>query len=380
MNILFLTPCVSIRAGGLFSSVRNLALQLAKSNNVSVYALQDSLKKYDFEQWYPIEPILFKTCPNLFKYGFSLPMLKAIYRSSADIIHVHGIRMWPSTAGRIASGRLAVPYVISPRGQLDPWIMSQNRVKKRIMHNLFENRNLRSASCIHATSEMEKRYIELLKLNNYVITVPNGVNSEECNGIGSQLARSKWGIIKERKVVLYLSNIHPKKGLEDLCAVWSGLSTKYREWLLIVAGDGSPSYVNNIQRLYESNLPRNSFIFLGDVRGSLKWSLYSCCDVFVLPTYSENFGNVIAEAMSVGKPVITTKGAPWSCLPEINAGWCTDVGVDGLSSALDAAIVLDDEVRRKMGERGRQYVKERLSWQQVADEMLACYEQLLTQV
>ena len=379
MKILFVTSCASLNAGGLFTSVRKLAINLKKQNaNIEVFAIADERGQNDMPQWLPVEPTLFKHDIWLGGYRFSKEMYFEILKSQADIVHVHGIRTWPSTAARVACSRSSTPLVISPRGQLDPWVMHQNRVIKIIMHSLFENRNLKGANEIHVTCEMEKKHVSSLNLNDRMFVVPNGVELGTTDKMRlPQEASNKLLPLKDRRMLLFLSNIHPKKGLDMLCAAWADLAKHFLDWILVIAGSGDSNYVQEVKANFETNLPKHSFLFMGDVRGDLKQYLYENCDVFVLPTYNESFGNVVAEAMAAKKPVITTKGAPWKCLSDINAGWWVNPQVDSIREAIESALTVSDGERSRMGERGKDYVLANFLWPQVASEMLANYERIV---
>ena len=374
MKIIFVTPYVSQTAGGLFSSVRLLAQKLRVKHEVEVFALEDDRGKVDFPEWQPIVPRLYKIFPKTFGYGFSVPLLRALARAQPDVIHVHGIRMWPVTAARIVARKKKIPFVISPRGQLNEWPMVRNRIKKKLMHLLFENTNIRSTAFIHATCELEMQYIRDLGFLNPIEIIPNGVSCSDFDTFDSAFVFSKWSMLKNKKVLLFLSNIHPRKGLDLLATAWESLRKKHLDWVLAIAGTGEPQYYEKVKKIYSDGTNDNQVVFLGDVRGNEKIALYRLCELFILPTHSENFGNVIAEAMAACKPVITTKGTPWSCLADVKSGWWIDYDTQAIQQALNTAMCLSNEERIEMGKRGRQYVETHLSWDVLADNLVSMYE------
>ena len=374
MKIIFVTPHVSQKAGGLFTSVRLLAQKLSVKHEVEVFALEDNRGTVDFSAWQPIVPRQFKVFPKVLGYGFSIPLLRALIKTRPDVIHVHGIRMWPATAARIVARKKKIPFVISPRGQLIGWMMARNRTKKKLMHFLFENSNIQSATFIHATSEIEAQNIRSLGFPNSIEVIPNGVFCSDFDIFDSASVFSKYPILAHKKVLLFLSNIYPGKGLELLATAWENLRKRHLDWMLVIAGAGEPLYYEKIKKLYYNGVNNRQVIFWGDVRGNEKVALYRLSELFILPTYSENFGNVIAEAMAASKPVITTKGAPWPCIVEIKSGWRTDVDAEAIQQALDVAMYLSDEERIEMGKRGREYVEKHLSWDVLADDLVRMYE------
>lgn len=147
-------------------------------------------------------------------------------------------------------------------------------------------------------------------------------------------------------------------------------------WEIVIAGpdeDGHRAEVEAHARRHGVDTIR----WVGEVDDDAKWDLYRSADLFVLPTFSENFGIVVAEALAVGVPALTTTGAPWSVLNERSCGWWIDIGVEPLVAALREATTLGDDERAAMGARGRDYVAADLSWEHVATEMLAAYRWLL---
>ena len=175
--------------------------------------------------------------------------------------------------------------------------------------------------------------------------------------------------------LLFLSRLHPKKGLDNLLAAWERI--KPHHWQLIIAGSGEEDYVKAIRLQIETLGLGKTVKLVGAIEGEAKWNLYSSSDLFVLPTFSENFGIVVAEALGSGLPVITTKAAPWSDLVTHQCGWWIDVGVEPLTEALKQAMSLSPQERQLMGQRGRQLIEQNYTWQQTATKLMDVYEAIL---
>ena len=144
-----------------------------------------------------------------------------------------------------------------------------------------------------------------------------------------------------------------------------------------VNGDFEREYEKKVKaRVKELGL-EGQFIFTGALDDEKKWKAYARADLFVLPTYSENFGIVVAEALWAGVPVITTKGTPWKELVERKCGWWIDTGVERLVKVLPEAIALSDVERREMGARGSKLVEEKYTWDAVVKVMVKGYERLV---
>ena len=288
-----------------------------------------------------------------------------------DIVHIHGV--WDPRLHHVAKmcQVAKVPYVIAPRGMLEPWSLKQKWLKKRIARFLYQDRDLRGAAALHATAESEAEQFRKLGFKNYCIVSPNGVNlpegKEERVGGGGQ------------RRALFVSRMHQKKGVLELVESWSRVRPEgwYCELVYTMNGDEEKSYESKVKKRVKELGLQEQFIFTGSLSDVEKWAAYARADLFVLPTYSENFGIVVAEALWAGVPVITTKGTPWQELATHNCGWWIDIGVESLVEALKEAMSLSDEERAAMGARGRKLVEEKYTWKAVVNAMVKGYEEIL---
>ena len=162
------------------------------------------------------------------------------------------------------------------------------------------------------------------------------------------------------------------KGLLDLVEAWSQL--KPTGWRVVIAGRDEAGHESEVKTQIRKRKLEASFEFAGPVDGAAKWELYRSADVFVLPSHSENFGIVVAEALACGVPVITTRGAPWQELLTHRCGWWVPIGLQPLAEALRVATALSSDKRRAMGERGRALVCQKYSWAAIARQMREVYE------
>lgn len=177
---------------------------------------------------------------------------------------------------------------------------------------------------------------------------------------------------------MFLSRIHPKKGIEMLIEAWLRLDPRIKTgWQIEIAGNGDPIYIETLQRTIDEKGLRKEIQIIGPQFGEDKLATYQCADLFVLPTYSENFGIVVAEALACGIPVITTKGTPWEALNTRNAGWWIDIGAEPLVKALKQAMKLSEQELQQMGQNGRKLVEENYSIESVASKMVRLYDWIL---
>jgi len=256
---------------------------------------------------------------------------------------------------------------------LEPWSLLQGKFKKQLALKLYQYTDLAKAACIHATSPMEAESIRNLGFKNPIAVIPNGIDISEFS-LKPQIAK------KEKQTLLFLSRIHPKKGIELLVEAWQQLDKTLRQnWQVEIAGNGDERYIALLQKLIDVKGLTNQIKIIGPQFGEAKLAAYHRADLFVLPTHSENFGVVIAEALASGIPVITTKGTPWEELNTCNAGWWIDIGVQPLVEALQEALQLPEEQRIQMGLNGRKLVEEKYSIEAVAQQMVELYKWILNQ-
>jgi glycosyltransferase involved in cell wall biosynthesis len=225
---------------------------------------------------------------------------------------------------------------------------------------------LRSVCLFHATAESEYLDIRRVGFRQPVAIIPNGID------IPTLLPRSP----SESRKLLFLGRIHPNKGLDMLLPAWKIVENRFKDWRLIVIGPDEGGYLSQMQRLaYDLSIERIEFG--GPSFGSGKWQAYMDSDLFILPSYSENFGMTVAEALASSIPAIVAKGAPWSGLETNGAGWWIDIGVDPLVACLEEAMTQPRERLYSMGSRGREWMQSEFSWVGVASRMQDTYRWIL---
>lgn len=314
----------------------------------------------------------FRNFPLVRRLGLSralIPGLEALARDAA-VIHNHGLWMMPNVASGIVSSRERLPLVISPHGMLGPGALQFSRWKKRLFWYLFQRSAAAGCACWHATSEKELEDIRSFGLKAPVAVIPNGI--DDMLPAGSPLPDRDT----EARTLLFLGRLHPKKGVDSLLRVWSGLSTEFPDWRLEIAGPLNNSYAAAYENLVrEAAIPRVKFT--GGIFGQKKLEAYQKAELFVLPTVDENFGMTVAEALVCGTPVVCSRGAPWPELETRGCGWWPEVGDSSLEYALRDAMHMSVDKLSKMGQRGRSWMLRDYRWNSISDRMLSVYSWLL---
>ena len=408
-----LTGSVSRNAGGLYESVRRLVQSLAATGmEVRVFGIEDEHTAADIGAWSPVPVQAFRIVGPR-QFGFSPRFVRALEEFSPDLLHTHGLWLYPSIATKHYRRR-RVPRIISAHGMLDPWAVRNSRWKKVIAHFLYEGAHLRDASCLRALCESEARSIRQFGLKNPIAIIPNGIDLPDLTGagmskpeilkLGGQHAAGRPGPWRGRvepgqKVLLFLGRIHPKKGLVNLMKAWAEIQNSKSKnqdsagWVLAIAGWDQDGHEAELKRLCaglqipftdvrdqppsSTPHPPASVIFLGPQFNEAKAACYAHCDGFILPSFSEGVPMVVLEAWAYGKPVLMT--------PECNlpAGFARgaairiEPGVDSIVQGLREFFQASADQRRILGENGLRLTREQFAWPVLGREMADLYQWLL---
>ncbi len=282
-----------------------------------------------------------------------------------DILHSHGLWQMPNVYPGRVSAASGVPLVVSPHGMLSPWAMQRGSRLKRLFWPLLQLPSFAAAACFHATSLSEYEDIRRAGFRQPVALVPIGIDVPELPPRRPASPRT----------LLFLGRIHPKKGLDMLLPAWQRVEARFPQWRLLVVGPDEGGYLAVVQRL-AATLQLQRVEFRSALYGPQKWEAYRQADLFVLPTYSENFGLAIAEALAAGTPAIVTRGAPWPELAARGAGWWIDVGTEALRTCLETALACPVAELGAMGNRGRHWMEAEFTWTPVGQRMLQTYQWL----
>ncbi len=428
MKTVSLVASLSRKAGGLFESVRRLHQCLAEipTVNVSILGLEDEFSAADRPAWEPLHVESLRIIGPA-QFGYSPGLGKKLTNFDADVVHVHGVWMYPSVAALNWHRNTLRPYLISAHGMLDPWAIRNSAWKKRLAKLLYEEEHLRNSACLRALCQSEADSIRTLGLRNPICIIPNGIDlpvvglrDDRATGPQDHPVSGQWSVVsglkaEGRRVLLYLGRLHPKKGLVNLIEAWAQIQRsevrgqRSEGWLLAIAGWDQGGHEAELKRLCgELGVPfadvrdRNSEIkgqvsnvgnhgpnmtsdvrrltsvlFLGPQFGEAKADCYANCDAFILPSFSEGLPMVVLEAWAYGKPVLMT---PQCNLPEgfaSNAAIHIEPTVESISEGLRSLLRAPASTLDSLGKNGRALVATRFTWPKIATEMKSVYDWVL---
>lgn len=295
-----------------------------------------------------------------------------------DIVHVHGLYRFPQTYAAWKARVQSVPYVITPHGALDPYLYARStkgsiRVK-RLYERWFDLRNLNAAGAIHYTAEEERERASFLNLRASSIVIPNGLDWTRYRELPTRGAlRARWGL-EDAPLVLFLGRLHFKKGLDLLISAFDALGKRAPGVQLVIAGPENDDYGQKVRGWVRERGLDAVVHFVGSLEGQDVVQAYVDADVFVLPSYTENFGMSVAEAMACELPVVISDQVNIHAeVASAGAGLVTRCDADDVALALES-LLNDADRRNAMGAAGRRLVQERYTWPAIVEALTREYE------
>lgn len=363
MRILHFIPSIDRTSGGVGAYMQLLAKELGK---LCVLTIATAASEHPL----PIENARVVTLPTRLSQYRALKKWwrKLLEEVRPDVVHVNCCWMPQSAWTQKWAQQAGYKVVLSPHGMLEPWIMARHYWTRKVPALwLYQKQAVVKADRLHATAESEKQNLLKLGYNNRITVIANGIDVEQID------IKAGW---ERKKQILFLSRIHVKKGIEFLLEAVAALKDRLEGYTIRIVGEGEAEYIGQLrQKVFQLGI-QDMVDFCGGVYGDRKWELFREADLFVLPTYSENFGIVVAEALACGTPVITTTGTPWEELNTWHCGWWTEIGTAPTLNALNAFLDLSEEDLEQMGRNGRRLVEAQYSSKKVAEEMVRMYEGL----
>ncbi len=288
-----------------------------------------------------------------------------------DIIHQHGIWTSISLYSQKIRRQLNIKSVIQPHGYLDPYRMEISKYKKKLMYLFFEKNNIIHSDVIIACSEPEALYFKKIFYNKDVAIIPNGIPLDFVNSLNTDTLNLR---LKTKHRLLFISQIIPLKGLDRLFKVIANIGIdKFSNYEFIISGYGDNRYIISLIHLVNNLKINNLVSFIDPQYAKNKIDLFDSADFFIFPSYNENYGIVVAEALARKIPVLATKGTPWEELNTHNCGFWVDNNNEGIKSGLLKILHTSEQDRIIMGERGKELIKTKYLWDYSAKKTIELY-------
>lgn len=301
---------------------------------------------------------------------------------SFDIVHCHGIYRFPQIAAGYFARRAGVPYIVRPHGSLDPFVYNQKERKmfKRLFERLFMYKYLNGAAALHFTDREEHERVKFLGLTSPPVIIPNGIDTgiyarDDLKGC----FREEYGL-ENRPIILHLGRLSKQKGLDLLVPAFARLRCEQPDAVLVLAGPDNDGFKASLDRWIAAAGIGDSVRFTGMLRGDAKLAALIDADVFVAPSYFENFGTTVVEAMAAGTPVIVSDQVYiWRDIVEPGGGSVTPCDAEALAAAL-IDLLADDERRARMAERSVDIARTRFDWDTVIPRLEETYRGLARKI
>lgn len=314
---------------------------------------------------------------HYYKYSSALAAALRTNIAKFDVVDINSLYQFPSTAAAHYCRKYGVPYLVRPHGSLDPYLYRRHSLRKRFYEVLIERRNVAAAAAVHFTSAEEMRLAKSSGLRFRGTVVPLGIELEARAVGADKEADLIWPEITGKKIVLFLSRVNFKKGLDILARAFGAIYRTRQDAHLVIAGPDSDGYATRVRGWLAAEGALEAATFTGMVLGERKAALLRRADLLVLPSYTENFGIAVVEAMAAGLPVVISNRVNiWREIAAARAGLV--VSPNALEVAQAMLTLLDNpSLAKEMGERGRCLAHEEFSWQVAGDELISIYRDVV---
>lgn len=386
MKILHIMANLAPRYGGPSQAIVGMTESLSNlSHEVTIFTTnQDGDGVLDVSTTEPIQrngvTIRYFSIQTPRFFGTSFPMLRELKREirKFDIVHIHSLYLFHGAVAAYYCRKYNIPYIVRPHGTLDPFLYKRHRGRKAILEFLFENKNLNHAAALHYTTEEEWELAKEFINNPNGFVVPNGINLENYYSPKSlDEFYDKYPEIKGKKVVLFFSRLNFKKGLDLLIDSFTQVAKQKEDVHLMIVGPDNEGYGAQVKEWIKENNIDNRVTFTGMLTGEEKLQALSVAEMFVLPSYSENFGISVIEAMIMGLPVIiSNKVNIYRELLKCDAGEVVNCNSEELTRSI-LKLLDDTTYAQRLASNGEKMVKEYYQWSEVGKSLEKNYKSIV---
>lgn len=387
MKILHVIPSISPTKGGptqevlgMVSSLRSAGVEAEivttdddGSERLNV-PLNQRVNYSDVPVWF-----LPRFNPPLKEFLFSADLTDWLYQHAGEyhLFHNHYLFCYAPTCAAAIARQRKIPYIISTNGQLAATALAQNRLKKQIYSLLFERRNLSKAAAIHCTSAVEIHDLHNFGIETPGFVLPIGINEQPLLTSAKEKLHEIYQIPAQTPVILFLGRLNSYKRPDLLIQSLSQVATAKLPFHLILAGSGETGYIHKLKHLIDSENLASQISFVGFVSGDEKNLLLQGSDLCVTPSFSENFGIAIVEAMGAGLPVIVTSGVQLAReISEAQAGLVVAGNPIPLAQAI-TQLLTSPKLRYDLGINGKKLVKSKYSWTIISEKLISIYSTII---
>ena len=373
-------PSLDPRSGGPVKAVQGLSEKLAQRGiQVTVFATKNGGKESQINLSSTIRSEVFSSYGPR-NFAFSPSFTKAVRKQikSFDLVHIHTLWSFPEWITSYYCQRAGVPYLVRPCGMLASHCLSYGTLQKKIYSFLVERKNLNRAEAIHFTTQEEKNQSSGFGLTSKSAVIPLGLNLTDYSNLPPRGEfRKTHPSLQGKKIILFLGRMTVRKGLDLMIQVFAQVVKKVKDAHLVIAGPDDEGYGKELKSWIQQQDIDHQVTLTGFLEGRQTFALLRDSDVFCLPSYHENFGIAVIEAMAAGLPVVISDQVNLHLeIQKAQAGFVTPCQADAVTSAL-CQLLNDEPLCRTMGENGKKLVREKYQWDIVADEVIELYERIV---